>query len=1165
MISRDQNRGRALASAAMLLLLSSATAMAGTTGNLTGYVNGPDGKALPGVKVTVTAPVLQGSRMATTDAQGFFRMTQLPPGDGYKARFDASGFTPTERTGVRINIDATIKLPTVVMKPVQAIEAIEVIEDRPVVEQGSTTIGKNLSNEFLSAVPTGRSSTAVLALAPGASSDSLGVTFRGATSPENSYIIDGLNTTGIQYGLASSNLPPEFIQEIQVKTGGYEPEYGRATGGQAIVITKSGGNEFHGDVFLYATPLYAGVLPTIAGQDNIYNRDTEEASFISVDQPNLFLQAGFDIGGYLIKDRLWFFAGYAPTLSTRTRTWDYQQLCGGYKSAGTAKQTSDGSIVLATDPAFASTVGTPITACYNADGSLTKAPGPTDVSLPEGALNEDRTTISHYYLANLTYNINQDHSIRLSASGSPTSNEGYIAAPAGDPGTFMGTQASNTMDVSLTYNGKFAGGLVNLDAILGYHTESDSTTPFVGTYDNSDSNTQNPWEGQTFNGYAPFVAIQRYGYRTSRENPNDGILHDNAVPTGYEEKCKIMDSTTGELVDGPCVFYGYGEGGFGGLDKTSASRLVFKPILSIFLNNMVGNHVIKVGGDLEQNSMQNYRTFTGGTLVLHRTSYSRERYYSLNSRPLVWSGAVDGDFSMSGTDDAKINWFITDTRTENYSAFVQDNWSLLSNLSLNLGVRWEVQTIKDVNNIARITIPDNVAPRLGLIFDFTNQGKSKLFANFGRYYESIPHDINDRALSAEGFRFYQFGSSGPIALTDLDGDGLKDYFPGQQDVDWKDLDGDGVLDETYEPGAVSASSKSFELGGEQAYIQKGLKGQYKDSFIVGFEYEVAQDLSLGVTGIYDTLGRVIEDISPDNGNTYIIANPDADNYSYLIVEDPLTDSVEQGLDGEAPAADGSNLARQCIASFDPLSGAPTTYCFPKATRTYTAFEISMSKRFSSGWQGLASYTASQVYGNYPGLFAQTNGQLDPNITSQFDLPNLLVNRDGPLDGDRTHALKFSGAYSFKFGTSLGLTANIQSGLPVLYLGGHPAYGGNEAFLLPRGVTPTDVGDQYISKTPWLFDIDVNARHTLTFANKQRLALGVQVSNLLNTQDSVRVNQTYTTDYASPYPGASSINETQCYGVNTFTANVTCTPFPNYQQATAFQSPLSVRIEAKYSF
>ncbi len=102
---------------------------------------------------------------------------------------------------------------------------------------------------------------------PTASADTYGVGFAGAQSPENAYILDGLNVTDPVYGTFGGNpvtqtaqptLLTNFVQEIDVKTGGFQPEYGRATGGVLNVVTKSGSNEFHGSVFGNFTPRIVG-------------------------------------------------------------------------------------------------------------------------------------------------------------------------------------------------------------------------------------------------------------------------------------------------------------------------------------------------------------------------------------------------------------------------------------------------------------------------------------------------------------------------------------------------------------------------------------------------------------------------------------------------------------------------------------------------------------------------------------------------------------------------------------------------------------------------------------------------------------------------------------------------------------------------------------------
>ena len=140
-------------------------------------------------------------------------------------------------------------------------------------------------------------------VAPGVSSDANPgnpdqntISVYGSSGAENSYFIDGMNTTNLEYGFQGKELNFEFIREINVKTGGYEAEFGRSTGGIISVITKSGGNEYSGDVFGY------------------YDNDSLQSSAKEVvaNTPNGFRRndAGADLGGYLMKDKLWFFAAY---------------------------------------------------------------------------------------------------------------------------------------------------------------------------------------------------------------------------------------------------------------------------------------------------------------------------------------------------------------------------------------------------------------------------------------------------------------------------------------------------------------------------------------------------------------------------------------------------------------------------------------------------------------------------------------------------------------------------------------------------------------------------------------------------------------------------------------------------------------------------------------
>jgi outer membrane receptor for ferrienterochelin and colicin len=133
------------------------------------------------------------------------------------------------------------------------------------------------------------------------------VSFSGATSVESSYVVEGINTTDTAFGGQSTNLPNEFIEETEVIAGGYSAEFGRSTGGVINVVTKQGGNKFRGSVFGYFTPgqLVSDAVPVLSAGTAIGQ------------ELNLNYQAdmGFELGGPIIKDKLWFHVGYNPSFT----------------------------------------------------------------------------------------------------------------------------------------------------------------------------------------------------------------------------------------------------------------------------------------------------------------------------------------------------------------------------------------------------------------------------------------------------------------------------------------------------------------------------------------------------------------------------------------------------------------------------------------------------------------------------------------------------------------------------------------------------------------------------------------------------------------------------------------------------------------------------------
>ncbi len=308
--------------AAFVLMSVGLAPLAGqTTGSIRGVVE-TSHTALPGVTVEAKSPNLQGTRSAVTDAEGRFNLTSLPPGK-YTVTARLEGFAPRAETvqlaltqAAVLNIDLTPAATAEVTVTSQAVP----------VETESNAIGRNLDAKAFQALPTGRNYADVTQLASGVNTDNSNVrqqsfTVYGSTGLENAYMVDGANTTGVEIGSQGKVLNFEFIQEVELKAGGYEAEYTGAQGGILNVVTKSGGNEYHGDVFGYFDNdgLQAnnkhlclegtGTFPNCTIQET---PDGIPVGFTKQDY-------GVDVGGFILKDSLWFFGAYDHVRNTLQR------------------------------------------------------------------------------------------------------------------------------------------------------------------------------------------------------------------------------------------------------------------------------------------------------------------------------------------------------------------------------------------------------------------------------------------------------------------------------------------------------------------------------------------------------------------------------------------------------------------------------------------------------------------------------------------------------------------------------------------------------------------------------------------------------------------------------------------------------------------------------
>ncbi len=408
-------RWRRIAACASLLTAAVMSGLqAQTTGGIVGRATDESEAVLPGVTVEATSPALQGARQAITDEKGSYRLSLLPPGD-YKVTFTLEGFAKqTAAFTVGLGKDGTLN----VTLRAAAAEEITVTGEAPVIDTQSAAIAQNLSARQINNLPTGRNYSSVVQVVPGASSDANGenkdqtsITVYGSSGAENSFFIDGVNTTGVEYGFQGKNLNFEFIQEIDVKTGGYEAEYGKSTGGIINVITKSGGNQFKGDAFGYYD------------NDSLQNTAKDTVSTGGTVSGFTRKDYGVDLGGYFVKDKLWFFGAYD-------------------------KVKNETKSVLAGGPLA---------------GKETTSPSDRDL----GA-------------AKLTWNVAQSQSIVASFFQDPRTDTGAIVdadhSLNGEPATYNGESKFGGKDYALRYDG-LIGSSWSLSAQVARHEEQSTIGP----------------------------------------------------------------------------------------------------------------------------------------------------------------------------------------------------------------------------------------------------------------------------------------------------------------------------------------------------------------------------------------------------------------------------------------------------------------------------------------------------------------------------------------------------------------------------------------------------------------------------------------------------------------------------------------------------------------
>jgi len=536
--------------------------------------------------------------------------------------------------------------------------------------------------------------------------------------------------------------------------------------------------------------------------------------------------------------------------------------------------------------------------------------------------------------------------------------------------------------------------------------------------------------------------------------------------------------------------------------------------------NAGGFHTLKVGTGVRSNSNDVDQRYPGGrVLVFWNSTFT-------SSVPGV--GAGRGTYGYYSVDDLGTFGKASANIAHLYA---QDQWSM-RRLTVNLGVRVENEKIPSFvpeiqENAIEFGFADKIAPRLGAAYDLLGNGRVKLFASYGRYYDWTKYELSRGSFGGDIWKVYYRALDDPNVVPNIN----LSNMPG------RDLWGSAT-------GSRDRRVPNFET------VDPQIKPMSQDSFSAGTEYQIGRSSVMSVNYIHNNLVRTIEDIGllVNGDEVYLYANP------------------------------GEGTATNAL-----VSTQTPAFTVPKAKRQYDAVQVALNRRFSNNWFLGSSYVWSRLYGNYAGIqnsdeirtptlgggFAidqqQAGSTFRPggNANRSWDLDESMwdahgnLDPQGPLATDRPHVVKVYGAYSFPFGTQIGANFYAGSGTPIsTYV---DTLNGIEVFVNGRG----DLG-----RTPMLSTTDLLVAHELKMTGNNRLRLELNVLNIFNQKATRHIFNYLNRQRAASEIDLSGTNLAAGYDYNAMIAAQTdpAGPFdPRYKQADLFSAGTSAYFLAKWSF
>ncbi|MFL6256075.1 MAG: carboxypeptidase regulatory-like domain-containing protein [Pyrinomonadaceae bacterium] len=641
-------------------------------GRVSGTVTDASGAVVPGASVTVTNTANNLVRTATTDAEGFYTVTNLPVGT-YVVTAESQGFKRAEQRGVALTADARLTID-LALEPGQVTETVQV--STALGETVNTTSGEVArvvdSQQVQNLALNGRNYIQLLTLIPGVAQttdDQLELSTSLATNTQSingnrgqmtNMTVDG--GTNLQSGSNASqinNVGIDFIQEVKIQTSNFSAEYGRNSGAQVNVVTRSGGNAFHGSAFEY-----------------LRNDKLDARNFFAPVRPTLrYNDFGYSFGGPIQKDKFFFFGG---------QEWK--------------KIRRLANPVVRTVPTLAELNGD----FSGRTGTLNVPVGYTAVNPATGAAVAAGQPIPGRNLANLRLN---GQPAGITADGKAIANvyramiglaTSYRDAPVGNNATF---QQPNPFDYR--------------EDILRLDYRFNSSHSIYGRYIHD--------ENQLIDPFGTFITSQLPTIPSARSRPGTSyqLAYTWLVTPTFINEAKTNVSIVSQHIPPASEFwkretYGFqypqlfpGGGVYGNsIPDTSingfasfagAARSLVSPTTDIMVGDNVtwvhGNHTLKTGGLVYRNRIdQNGRTTYAGNVAFNASGNTRSTGNAL-------ADALLGNFRTYSESSLDPVGFFRFTQAE---AFVNDSWKVSPRFSLELGVRYQYGTpiYTQANNLA---------------------------------------------------------------------------------------------------------------------------------------------------------------------------------------------------------------------------------------------------------------------------------------------------------------------------------------------------------------------------------------------------------------------------------------------------------------------------------